>query len=54
MNADSAVALDRKREAQPFRSKVDGFPQTSSSGASMERSSSQRRSAKAQNEFEIL
>ena len=22
---DSAVAIDRKREAQPFRSKVDGF-----------------------------
>jgi hypothetical protein len=25
MNPDSAVALDRKREAQPFRSEVDGF-----------------------------
>src|SRR5512145_3214579 len=24
-NPDSAVALDMKREAQPFRSKVDGF-----------------------------
>ena len=25
MNPDSAVAIDRKREAQPLRSKVDGF-----------------------------
>jgi len=25
MNPDSAVAFDRKHEAQPFRSKVDGF-----------------------------
>jgi hypothetical protein len=25
LNPDSAVAIDRKREAQPFRSKVDGF-----------------------------
>jgi hypothetical protein len=25
MNRDSAVAIDRKREAQPFRSEVDGF-----------------------------
>jgi hypothetical protein len=25
MNPDSAVAIDRKRETQPFRSKVDGF-----------------------------
>jgi hypothetical protein len=25
MNPDSAVGIDRKREAQPFRSKVDGF-----------------------------
>jgi hypothetical protein len=25
-NPDSAVALSRKREAEPFRSKVDGFP----------------------------
>jgi hypothetical protein len=24
-NLDSAVAIDRKREAQPFRSQVDGF-----------------------------
>jgi hypothetical protein len=24
-SADSAVAIDRKREAQSFRSKVDGF-----------------------------
>jgi hypothetical protein len=24
-NPDSAVALSRKREAEPFRSKVDGF-----------------------------
>jgi hypothetical protein len=25
MNPNSAVALSRKREAEPFRSKVDGF-----------------------------
>jgi hypothetical protein len=25
MNADSAVVVDRKREAQSFRSEVDGF-----------------------------
>ena len=25
LNPDSAVAIDRNREAQPFRSKVDGF-----------------------------
>ena len=25
MNPDSAVVIDRKRKAQPFRSKVDGF-----------------------------
>jgi hypothetical protein len=25
MNPDSAVAIDRKREAQPFRSEEDGF-----------------------------
>jgi hypothetical protein len=25
MNPDSAVAIDRKREAQSFRSEVDGF-----------------------------
>ena len=25
LNPDSAVAIDRKREAQPFRSQVDGF-----------------------------
>ena len=24
-NPDSAVGIDRKREAQPFRSEVDGF-----------------------------
>jgi len=24
-NPDSAVAIDKKREAQPFRSEVDGF-----------------------------
>jgi len=24
-NPDSAVEIDRKREAQPFRSEVDGF-----------------------------
>jgi hypothetical protein len=25
LNLDSAVAIDRKHEGQPFRSKVDGF-----------------------------
>ena len=25
LNPDSAVAIDKKREAQPFRSEVDGF-----------------------------
>ena len=37
MILDSAVAIDKKREAQPFRSEVDGFlplSSTSISGAS--------------------
>ena len=52
---DSAVAIDKKREAQPFRSEVDGFLPLSRHRSAVLRGDVEphrQRRAKAQNDFE--
>ncbi len=52
---DSAVAIDKKREAQPFRSEVDGFLPLSRHRSAVHRGMSSliaTTRAKAQNDFE--